>query len=73
MTDRVPGADGGRHAGLREVLVLAGAAVAVILGAAVLTALLPAELQSVVFRTPLLIVVLIAGTALALWLVVRPR
>jgi FtsH-binding integral membrane protein len=72
MTDRVPGADG-RHAGLREVLAVAGAAVAIVLGAAILTALLPPELQSIVFRTPLLIAVLVAGTAIALWLVVRPR
>ncbi|HET9346723.1 MAG TPA: hypothetical protein VFO05_13600 [Candidatus Limnocylindrales bacterium] len=62
-----------RSVGLREVLVLAGACVAVVLGAAVLTSLLPADAQAVVFRTPLLIFVLVAGTAFALWRIARPR
>ena len=62
-----------RSVGLRDVLVLAVACVAVVLGAAVLTSFLPADAQSVVFRTPLLIVVLIAGTAVALWRIARPR
>lgn len=53
--------------GLREVLLVAAAAVAVVLGAALLTALLPAGAQSIVFGTPLLIVVLVAGTAAVLW------
>lgn len=59
--------------GLRQVLVLALAVVAVVLGAAALTALLPPGAQDVVFRTPLLIGVLIAGTALVLWRIARPR
>ena len=62
-----------RSVGLRDVLVLAGACVVVVLGAAVLTGFLPADAQSVVFRTPLLIVVLIAGTGVALWRIARPR
>jgi hypothetical protein len=62
-----------RSVGLRDVLLLAGACVVVVLGAAVLTSLLPADAQSVVFRTPLLIVVLVAGTAAALWRIARPR
>jgi FtsH-binding integral membrane protein len=62
-----------RSVGLRDVLVLAAACVAVVLGAAVLTSFLPADAQGVVFRTPLLIVVLIAGTAVALWRIARPR
>ena len=45
----------------------------VVLGAAILTSLLPADAQDVVFRTPLLIVVLIVGTAAALWRIARPR
>lgn len=59
--------------GLRQVLLLAVAVVAVVLGAAALTALLPADAQAVVFRTPLLIGILIAGTALVLWRIARPR
>ena len=45
----------GTQPGVREVLVVAAAAVTVVLGAAVLTALLPAGAQSIVFGTPLLI------------------
>jgi hypothetical protein len=59
--------------GLRDVLLLAGACVVVVLGAAILTGFLPTDVQSVVFHTPLLIVVLIGGTALALWRIARPR
>jgi hypothetical protein len=72
MADRTPDG-GGRQVGLREVLVVGLAAVAVVLGAAIATALLPADLQGIVFRTPFIIAVLIGGTALALWLVVRQR
>jgi hypothetical protein len=61
-----------RTVGLRDVLVLAGACVVVVLGAAILTGFLPANLQSIIFRTPLLIVILIAGTAAALWRIARP-
>lgn len=59
--------------GLRQVLFLALAVVAVVLGAAALTAVLPPAAQDVVLRTPLLIGVLIAGTALVLWRIARPR
>jgi uncharacterized YccA/Bax inhibitor family protein len=62
-----------RPVGLRDVLLLAGACVVVVLGAAILTSFLPANAQEVVFRTPLLIGVLIGGTALALWRIARPR
>lgn len=51
-----------RPVGWRAVLLLAAAVVALVLGLAVVTSLLPAGLQAVVFRTPLLIVVLVAGT-----------
>lgn len=61
----------GTQPGVREVLVVAAAAVAVVLGAAVLTALLPAGAQSIVFGTPLLIGVLIVGTAAVLWRILR--
>ena len=62
-----------RSVGLREVLILAGACVVVVLGAAIVTSFLPRDAQEVVFRTPLLIAVLIGGTALALWRIARPR
>lgn len=61
MADRV-----GR-AGWREVLVVAALAVGAVLGAAILTAVLPADAQRFIFHTPLLIVVLIVGTGLVLW------
>lgn len=60
-------ADGARVVGWREVLIVAAVAVAVVLGAAILTAVLPTDLQRVVFHTPLLIVVLIVGTGFVLW------
>ena len=53
--------------GWRQVLVVAGAAVGAVLGAAILTAVLPTDAQRVIFHTPLLIGVLILGTALVLW------
>lgn len=64
---------GDRELGLREVVVAAGLCVVVVLGAALLTSLLPRDAQQVVFRTPLLIVVLVVGTAIALWRIARPR
>jgi len=60
-----------RQPGWREVLIVAGVAVAVVLGAAVLTSVLPTGIQEVVFHTPLAIVVLIVGTAWLLWRISR--
>ena len=60
-----------RQPGLREVLLLAAGAVVVVLLAAGVTALLPTEGQGVVFHTPLLILVLVVGTALVLWRILR--
>ena len=60
-----------RQPGLREVLLLAAAVVGIVLVAAGVTALLPREGQGVVFNTPLLIVVLIGGTAVVLWRILR--
>lgn len=62
-----------RRIGLREVLVVAAAVVLAVLGAAVATSFLPDAGQAVVFRTPLLIGVLLGGTALLLWRIARPR
>ena len=61
----------GRQPGWREVLIVAGAAVAVVLGAAILTSVLPTGFQEVVFHTPLTIVVLIVGTGWLLWRISR--
>lgn len=67
MTGRV------RSAGWREVLVVAAVTVGVVLGAAILTSALPSEAQRVIFHTPLLIVVLVAGTGLVLWRIAARR
>ena len=58
-------------AGLRDVLLVAVLVVAVVLGAAALTSVLPDAVQEVVLRTPLAITVLIGGTALVLWRITR--
>jgi hypothetical protein len=56
------GATPGPTPGGREVLLVAVAVVAVALGLAAVTGLLPAAGQDLVFRTPLVIVVLLVGT-----------
>ena len=53
--------------GWRQVLVVAAVAVGAVLGAAILTAVLPTDAQRVIFHTPLLIGVLIVGTGFVLW------
>ena len=60
-----------RQPGWREVLLVAAVAVAVVLGAAILTSLLPTDLQAIVFHGPLVILVLIVGTAWLLWRIAR--
>jgi len=63
-----------RQPGAREVLLIAAAVVVLVLAAAGLTAVLPRDAQAVVFHTPLLIAVLMAGTAFVLWRILRaPR
>ena len=59
--------------GWREVLLVAAAVVVVVLGAAVLTSLLPTEVQATIFHAPVLIVVLIVGTGWLLWRIGRGR
>ncbi len=54
-----------RQPGWREVLLVATAVVAVVLGAAFVTSLLPAGVQGAIFHGPVLIVVLIVGHGLA--------
>lgn len=60
-----------RQPGLREVLLVAAAVGLVVMLAAGATALLPGDGQALVFHTPLLIVVLIVGTGLVLWRIIR--
>ena len=62
-----------RRIGAREVLLVAGVAVAIVLGLQLLTYVLPADAQRVVLDTPLLIVVLVVGTAGLLWWIARRR
>ena len=68
-----PSAPASRTPGWREVLIVAGIVVAVVLGAAFLTGVLPASEQNGVFKTPLAIVVIGVGTVgLLVWLARRP-
>ncbi len=60
-----------RQPGVRAVLLVAAAVVVTVFIAAIATALLPREGQALVFDTPLLIVVLIAGTSIVLWRILR--
>jgi hypothetical protein len=60
-----------RQPGLREVLLVAAAVVITVAVAVGVTALLPKGGQDVVFHTPLLILVLIGGTGLVLWRILR--
>ncbi|HET7181090.1 MAG TPA: hypothetical protein VFI15_02550 [Candidatus Limnocylindrales bacterium] len=57
--------------GWREVLIVAAVAVVAVLGAAILTAVLPKDAQRVIFHTPLLIAVLLVGTGYVLWQIAR--
>jgi hypothetical protein len=68
-TDRTEGSR--RTPGLREALVVGGLTVLAVLAAAVVTYLLPPDARDVVFRTPLLILVLIVGTGAVLWRITR--
>lgn len=70
MPDRLP-ATASRQPGLREVLLVAGVVVVVVLAADALTNVLPSDLQNVIVHTPLAIVVLVLGTALVLWRILR--
>ena len=63
----------GRQPGWRAVALVAATVVLIVMGAAVLTSLLPSTLQQVVFHTPLAIVVLIVGTGWLLWRISRRR
>jgi hypothetical protein len=75
MADRSgpPAAADGQGRPLRgpRVLLVGVAIVGIVLGLAMGTSFLPTGAQSIVFRTPLLIVVLIGGTAVVLLRLVR--
>jgi hypothetical protein len=58
-------------AAIRDVAVAAALVVAVVLGAAILTSILPVEGQRLVFHTPVTIAVLIGVTGWVLWRVAR--
>jgi hypothetical protein len=62
---------GWRRAG-RDVVFVAVLVVAVVLGAAAVTGVLPEPLQRLVFHTPLAIAVLLVGTGWVLFRVARP-
>jgi heme A synthase len=59
--------------GWLEVFTVAAIVVAVVLGLAAATSLLPTTLQQVVFHTPIAIVVLLVGTTWILWRISRNR
>ncbi len=63
----VPGSGDRRSIGWREVAIVGAVAVGGVLGAAILTSVLPADVQRVIFHTPVLIGVLVLGTGLVLW------
>jgi uncharacterized membrane-anchored protein len=63
--------DVGRQPGWPQVVLVGAIVVAVVLGAAVATSLLPTSAQEIVFHTPLAILVLIVGTAWLLWRIAR--
>jgi hypothetical protein len=71
---KAPGgpAPGGRTVGLREALLVGELVVVVVLLAGVATYLLPGDARDLVLRTPLLILILIGGTAAVLWRISRP-
>jgi hypothetical protein len=59
--------------GWPQVILVAAAVVAVVLGATVVTSLLPTGIQDAIFHGPVLIVVLIVGTGWLLWRIARGR
>ena len=59
--------------GWPQVVLLAAAVVAVVLGAAILTDWLPAPIQEAISQGPVLIGVLILGTGWLLWRIAHGR
>jgi hypothetical protein len=71
VADPRPASESQGQPGWRDVLLVAIVVVAVVLGAAVLTSVLPTGAQEIVFHTPLAILVLIVGTGWLLWRIAR--
>jgi hypothetical protein len=69
---RSSGRSPGRSPGLREALLVGELVVVVVLLAGVVTYLLPAEARDLILRGPVLILVLLGGTAAVLWRISRP-
>ena len=69
----MPDGAAGRTFGWREVLLVGGAIVVIVLGLSVVTSLLPSGAQWVVFQSPLLIAVIVVGTILVLAGLLRGR
>lgn len=69
---RTPPAPDGRSPGLREALLIGELVVVVVLLAGVATYLLPVDARDVILKTPVLILVLLGGTAAVLWRISRP-
>jgi uncharacterized membrane protein len=59
--------------GWRQVALVAAGVVAVVIGAAVITGLLPTPVQQAIFHGPVLIGVLIIGTGWVLWRIAHGR
>ena len=57
--------------GWPQVVLVAAAVVAVVLGAAALTGILPEVLQDAIYETPVAIGILIVGTGWLLWRISR--
>jgi uncharacterized membrane protein len=66
-------ADQRTQPGWRQVLLVAAAVVAAVIGAAVVTSFLPTPIQQAIFHGPVLIGVLIVGTAWVLWRIAHGR
>ncbi len=62
----------GRATGVREALLVGELVVVIVLLAGVATYLLPADARDLILRTPVLILVLLGGTAAVLWRISRP-
>ena len=69
---RAPDGRTGRTPGLREAVLVGSLVVVVVLLAGVATYLLPADARDLILRTPVLILVLLGGTAAVLWRISRP-
>ena len=62
-----------RQPGWPQVALVAAGVVAVVLGAALVTGLLPAPIQRAIYDGPVLIGVLIVGTGWLLWRIAHGR